>query len=67
MAKVKVDRKRCKGCRLCVVFCPKKNIQIDTKANEAGVYPALICLEDSCTGCGMCVVMCPEACLEIEI
>ena len=66
MAKVKIDRKRCKGCQLCVIFCPKKNIIKDTSTNEAGIYPVLICVEESCTGCGMCVVMCPEACIEIE-
>jgi 2-oxoglutarate ferredoxin oxidoreductase subunit delta len=67
MAKVKIDQKRCKGCQLCVIFCPKKNIRVDTLSNNAGVYPALVCAEENCTGCGMCVVMCPEACIEIDV
>ncbi len=66
MAKVKVDRKRCKGCGLCIVFCPRKNIKIDDKINDAGIHPAVVIVEDNCTGCGMCYVMCPDACIEIE-
>jgi 2-oxoglutarate ferredoxin oxidoreductase subunit delta len=66
MAKVKIDRKRCKGCRLCIVFCPQKNIKLDDKLNEAGIFPAAVVVEDDCTGCGMCYVMCPDVCIEIE-
>jgi 2-oxoglutarate ferredoxin oxidoreductase subunit delta len=66
MAKVKIDRKRCKGCRLCIVFCPKKNIKLDDRMNDAGVFPAVVVVEDDCTGCGMCYVMCPDVCIEIE-
>jgi 2-oxoglutarate ferredoxin oxidoreductase subunit delta len=67
MAKAKIDRRRCKGCGLCLIFCPKKNIQMDAKTSEAGIYPAVICVEENCSGCGMCVVMCPETCIEIEL
>jgi len=66
MAKIKIDRKRCKGCQLCVVFCPKKNIKVDAKLNEAGIFPAVLICEEECTGCGMCFLMCPDTCIEIE-
>ncbi len=67
MAKVRIEKKRCKGCGLCLIFCPKKNIVLDEKSNEAGIYPAIVIKEDACTGCGMCCVMCPEGCIAIEI
>ncbi len=67
MAKVKINKKRCKGCRLCILFCPKKNLKVDEAMNESGLFPAAVIDIDACTGCGFCYVMCPEACIEIEI
>jgi len=67
MPRVKIDRNRCKGCRLCITFCPKKNLKTDTQLNEIGIFPAVVCVAEECTGCGLCYVMCPEACIEIEV
>ncbi len=66
MAKLKINKKRCKGCQLCIIFCPKKNIKLDTALNESGIYPAVVIAEENCTGCGMCYVMGPDVCIEIE-
>lgn len=51
---------------MCIVFCPKKNIKLDDKMNDAGIFPAVVVAEDDCTGCGMCYVMCPDVCIEIN-
>lgn len=66
MAKIKINRNRCKGCQLCIVYCPKKNIKADKQVNESGFFPAVIISEDECTGCGICYLMCPDVCIEIE-
>lgn len=66
MAKVKVDKKRCKGCLLCVAFCPKKNLKPGEVINESGIFPVTVVCEDACTGCGICYLMCPDCCIEIE-
>jgi 2-oxoglutarate ferredoxin oxidoreductase subunit delta len=66
MAKIKINKKYCKGCQLCIVFCPRKNIKVDIVLNESGIFPAAIISEEDCTGCGICYLMCPEACIEIE-
>ena len=66
MAKIKLDKKRCKGCQLCVFYCPKKNIKADTQLNEAGIFPAVVVSEDSCSGCGICYLVCPDVCITIE-
>ena len=65
MFKVVIDTNRCKGCGLCVNFCPKDNIQLSSELNEAGYHYAQIVSEDECTGCQMCVLMCPDVCIEI--
>lgn len=66
MAKVKINKKRCKGCQLCVVVCPRKNLALDKTLAESGVFPAVVIKEDDCSGCGLCFVMCPDVAIEIE-
>jgi 2-oxoglutarate ferredoxin oxidoreductase subunit delta len=65
MAKVRIDKKRCKGCQLCIAVCPKKNLKAGTQMNARGVYAVIAVDENDCTGCGMCYLMCPDACIEI--
>ena len=66
MAKIKINKNRCKGCQLCILFCPKKNIKVDEGLNESGVFAAAVISGEECTGCGFCFVMCPDVCIEIE-
>ncbi len=65
MFKVIIDASRCKGCGLCVHFCPQDIIELSDELNEAGYHPAHIISEEECTGCKMCVLMCPDVCIDI--
>ncbi|MDD4938722.1 MAG: 4Fe-4S dicluster domain-containing protein [Candidatus Omnitrophica bacterium] len=65
MAKVKIDIEKCKGCFLCVSFCPKRLIKPDSKLNRRGVRPAKMEIDSQCLGCAMCAVICPDCCIEI--
>ena len=59
-----VDSKYCKGCGLCVSFCPKKELKISEKKNKKGYQ----CVEFSgkeCTGCLRCALICPDAAIKI--
>lgn len=69
MAKVRieVDRERCKGCELCVVFCPLHNLEVGDQPNESGHYPVLVKDEGVCSGCGLCAVMCPDVAITISV
>jgi 2-oxoglutarate ferredoxin oxidoreductase subunit delta len=66
MAKIIIKRERCKGCLLCVAFCPKGLIKADTSLNDRGVKPVK-CKDDSgCIGCAFCALICPDNCIEIQ-
>jgi len=66
MAKIFINREKCKGCLLCVVFCPKGLIQPDKKLNRRGINPVKFKDNNECLGCAMCAVICPDCCIEVE-
>jgi 2-oxoglutarate ferredoxin oxidoreductase subunit delta len=64
MAKIKIDKDRCKGCYLCVVNCPNSLIKVSKDLNVKGVKPVYYS-GTKCTGCGMCAVVCPDCVITI--
>jgi 2-oxoglutarate ferredoxin oxidoreductase subunit delta len=63
--KIVIDTSMCKGCQLCIGFCPKKNIALSTELNSKGYLPAQPDPKKVCNGCGLCALMCPEAAIEV--
>ena len=63
--KVLFNRDKCKGCELCVSFCPKKILALDSTVNNKGYHPACITDESECIGCASCATMCPDCCISI--
>ncbi|MCX5897159.1 MAG: 4Fe-4S binding protein [Proteobacteria bacterium] len=62
---IHIDQELCKGCSLCIEFCPRCSIVIAKKLNIKGYYPADFVDKKECTGCATCAVMCPEAAIEV--
>lgn len=58
--RVEVDADRCKGCRLCVVSCPTRSLEIQEGLNRLGYHPVAFLEGTGCTGCGICFYACPE-------
>lgn len=54
----KVNIKTCKGCKMCVGYCPVKAISMEVKKARIA--------EDICIGCGECIVICPHKAIEIQ-
>ena len=68
--KITIDRERCKGCHLCIEFCPNNRIEVDNSLNYKGYSPALfkqnvIDSEKGCIGCAQCALVCPEVAIEV--
>lgn len=60
-----VNEDRCKGCGLCIHFCPKKAIGIAEHLNKRGYYPAALINREACIGCGICARMCPDVAISV--
>ena len=58
--RAKFDFERCKGCRLCIVHCPKDALVVSDKPNSRGYFPVVMGDETKCTGCGICALVCPD-------
>jgi len=65
MAKITIKQDRCKGCLLCISFCPKGLIKKSTKLNKRGLNFAEFDLVSECIGCMQCAVICPDCCIEV--
>lgn len=63
--KILIDRERCKGCKYCILTCPKGCIDISESFNSSGYFPAYFSKPDECIGCAMCAVVCPEIAIEV--
>lgn len=57
---IEIDEDLCKGCEICVDFCPLKVFGISDEINVRGYYPPVSVNEDVCVGCRLCELMCPE-------
>jgi 2-oxoglutarate ferredoxin oxidoreductase subunit delta len=62
---IKIDQSLCKGCQLCLSFCPKSLISVTIKVNAAGYQPATFKDQSECTGCAICALVCPEVAIEV--
>ncbi len=53
---------RCKGCELCVRFCPQNVLEVSGAKNAKGYsYPAVAAgKENACVHCEFCSLVCPE-------
>jgi 2-oxoglutarate ferredoxin oxidoreductase subunit delta len=60
------DVERCKGCGLCVAFCPRDVAVVSGERINAKGYPVVeIVRPENCIGCRNCVLVCPDCAIEI--
>ena len=65
MLRIVINESHCKGCGLCVAFCPKGVLGTSEHLSERGVKAAEVVDEAACVGCMSCVVVCPDVAIEI--
>lgn len=63
---VVIDKEKCKGCGLCVAFCPRKILVLSENDTNSQGYLYSICIsQEECISCGFCADMCPDVCIEV--
>lgn len=66
---IKVDKELCKGCYLCMTFCPRERIVVSSTLNQKGYYPVEFVDSDDpkerCTACATCATVCPDVAIEV--
>ncbi|MFO7931560.1 MAG: 4Fe-4S binding protein [Desulfosalsimonas sp.] len=58
-AKHSIQYSWCKGCGICVHFCPKKVLELDSGGRVRAVRP------EDCIGCRLCQLRCPDLAIEV--
>jgi 2-oxoglutarate ferredoxin oxidoreductase subunit delta len=62
---VKVNKERCKSCKLCINVCPVGIFKTSKNFNKIGYHYVEIVDEGNCIGCKRCVLICPDVAIEI--
>ena len=62
---IEIDQELCKGCEICISFCPEDVISVSNKWNASGYLPVVFNDSGECTGCAICALVCPEVAIEV--
>lgn len=60
LKQLRVNSAWCKGCGICVAFCPKQVLALDDCAK------AVVERVGDCIACGLCERMCPDLAITVE-
>ena len=63
--RLEINENLCKGCDICIEFCPTDVFDKSDKLNRRGYYLPVVARVEDCTGCRICDLMCPEMAIVI--
>ncbi len=61
-----IDEKICKGCRICVLSCPRDIYRLSEKRNVKGYNVAEVVHPENCRACKLCEISCPDLAIYVE-
>jgi 2-oxoglutarate ferredoxin oxidoreductase subunit delta len=61
LKEIKINRNWCKGCGICVHFCPEKVLEMDEQDKARVAHP------EACICCMMCEMRCPDLAIEVIV
>lgn len=60
LKEIVINREWCKGCGICVAFCPTQVLELDKHDISTAVHP------EKCICCKMCELRCPDLAIEVR-
>ena len=63
---IEINENLCKGCDICIEFCPVDVFENSDKLNRKGYYLPLVARPDECVYCLLCELLCPELAIIIS-
>ncbi len=64
--RIYIDVDVCKGCDLCVYYCPRGVLKMSEKMNAKGNTIVEVVQLENCTGCDLCENGCPDFAIHVE-
>lgn len=59
-AHIVINREWCKGCGICIAFCPGNVLGMDPEDKATVLHP------EGCTACSLCERLCPDMAIELS-
>ena len=56
---LQINKRFCKGCGICVAFCPKQVLELDEVGKVFAKVP------EKCIQCGQCELRCPDYAIQV--
>lgn len=63
---VSIDGKICKGCQLCIYYCPKGVFESGKEVNDKGFVIPEVVHQNQCIKCKLCEISCPDLAIFVE-
>jgi len=60
LSRVEITEAWCKGCDICIKFCPERCLQLNDRQIAEMAHP------DRCTGCRLCEWLCPDFAITVH-
>ena len=65
MIEIVINPDYCKGCSICIEFCPKNVLQASKDINAKGYRLPEPRDIEACTQCQLCVIVCPDLAIAV--
>lgn len=63
---IHIDGEICKGCALCIHYCPRGVFAMSSTLNKKGFAIAGAVHPEKCTKCKMCEINCPDLAIFVD-
>lgn len=65
MIEIVINQNYCKGCSICIDFCPRDVLQPAQEINSKGYRLPVVADLAACTQCMLCEIVCPDLAIAV--